>query len=394
MPTLRRLLALVLVGCLGLVALPLHAQGFTTTATGAYVVDHNSGQVLLDRNANMPMPPASMSKLMTLLMTFEALDQGRITLETRFSVSEHAMSFGGSTMFLNTQDRPTVDDLIRGVIIVSGNDASVVLAEGLSPDGTEEAFADLMTQRAREIGMDASVFRNASGWPAPGHVMSMHDLGLLAERIITEHPEFYLYFNETEFDYFNRAPDNRFNRNPLLGLGIGADGLKTGYTQEAGFGLVGSAVQGDRRVTFAITGLASAQARAAESERIVNWAFRQFVQRQIVTGGTELARAPVFMGRTTDVGLAPAEDLSLLLPVMMDGDVTAEVSFQGPLSAPIMAGDVVGELLVRIPGFDDRTVPMVATDTVERGGILTRLSTATRVILHRIMGDDPAAASS
>ncbi len=389
-----RHLVLCVAGMLSLLTLPLHAQAFTTAATAAYVVDHNTGQVLFDHNADLPLPPASMSKLMTLLMAFEALDQGRITLETRFTVSEHAMSFGGSTMFLNTEDRPTVDELIRGVIIVSGNDAAVALAEGLSPDGTEETFADLMTQRARQIGMDTSVFRNASGWPSPGHVMSMHDLGVLSERLITEHAEYYTYFSETEFDYLNRAPDNRFNRNPLLNLGLGADGLKTGHTQEAGYGLVGSAVQGNRRVTFAITGLASAAARAEESERIVNWAFRQFAQREIVTGGTELARASVFMGQSASVGMAPAETLSLLLPVTMEGEVTGEVSFQGPIAAPVMQGDVIGELVIRVPGFADQSVPMIATETVEQGGVLTRLSTATRLLLHRILGDDPAAASS
>jgi D-alanyl-D-alanine carboxypeptidase (penicillin-binding protein 5/6) len=268
------------------------ARAFETQAGSAWVIDHNTGQVLLSHNADVPLPPASMSKLMTLLMTFEALDDGRLSLDTRLPVSEHAMSFGGSTMFLTTSDRPTVEELIRGVIIVSGNDASVVLGEALSPDGTEAGFARIATDRARQLGMDETTLMNASGWPAEGHVMSMHDLGILAERIITEHPEYYTYFAETEFDYEDRAPANRFNRNPILGMGIGADGLKTGHTQEAGYGLVGSAVQGDRRITFVISGLDSAEARARESERIVNWAFRQFVMEEVATQGIEIARAP------------------------------------------------------------------------------------------------------
>ena len=194
------------------------AQGFETQAGSAYVVDHNSGQVLFALNADMPLPPASMSKLMTLNMTFEALEDGRLTLDTALPVSEHAMSFGGSTMFLNTTDRVRVEDLIRGIVVLSGNDATVVLAEALSPDGTEAGFAALMTERARQLGMETATFRNASGWPAAGHVMSMRDLGILAERLITEFPQYYHYFNEREFPFDNRAPDNRFNRNPMVGI--------------------------------------------------------------------------------------------------------------------------------------------------------------------------------
>jgi D-alanyl-D-alanine carboxypeptidase (penicillin-binding protein 5/6) len=314
------------------------AQGYDTQARAAWVYDHTSGQVLMELDANTALPPASMSKLMTLLMTFEALRDGRLTLETRVPVSEHAMSFGGSTMFLNTQDRPTIEELIRGVVIVSGNDASVVLGEALSPDGTEEGFAELMTQRARQLGMMNSTFRNASGWPADGHRMSMRDLGILAVRLIEEFPEYYGYFVETEFDYENRSPANRFNRNPLLGLGIGADGLKTGHTQEAGFGLDGSAMQGDRRVSFVITGLPSAEARATESERLVTWAFRQFVMRDLVEQGVELARAPVFMGAEESVGLAPAEGLEMLVPALLDPEISASATYTSPLPAPVSEG--------------------------------------------------------
>lgn len=370
------------------------AQAFETEATAAFVIDHGTGQVLFSHNPDVPLPPASMSKLMPLLMTFEALDEGRLTLETRLPVSEHAMSFGGSTMFLNTMDRPTVEDLIRGVIIVSGNDASVVLAEALSPDGTEAGFGRIATERARELGMMSTTIMNASGWPAPGHVMSVRDLAILAEEIITEHPQYYEYFAETEFDYENRAPDNRFNRNPLLRLGIGADGLKTGHTVEAGYGLVGSAEQGNRRVTFVLTGLPTAEARAREAERMATWALRQFVQRQVVTGGAELARVPVFMGTATDVGLAPAEDLSLLLPAIAAPPVTAEITYTGPIAAPVAEGDTLGELVVRLgdgASAVEHRVPLLATEAVAQGGIGTRLSTATRSVLHRLLGPPPSA---
>ena len=389
--------AVVMAALLGWTTVSATAQGYETEATAAYVIDHGSGQVLLAQNADVPLPPASMSKLMTLLMAFEALRDGRLSLETRIGVSEHAMSFGGSTMFLNTTDRPTVEDLIRGIIIVSGNDASVALAEALSPDGTEAGFARIATERARALGMASTTIVNSSGWPAPGHVMSMRDLGILAEEIITAHPEYYRYFVETEFDYENRAPANRFNRNPLLGLGIGADGLKTGHTQEAGFGLVGSAVQGSRRVTFVITGLQSAEARARESERILNWAFRQFVERQVVTQGTEIARVPVFMGTGPDVAIAPARDLSLLVPVVGEAPLHAEMTYISPVIAPVAIGDTLGEMVVRLGEGDDlieHRIALLATQDVPEGGIVVRLSTAMRAVMEEVFGPTPTPAGA
>lgn len=372
-----------------------YAQGYDTQARAAYVYDHASGQVLLALNADEALPPASMSKLMTLLMAFEALRDGRLTLETRVPVSAHAMSFGGSTMFLNTQDRPSIEDLIRGIVIVSGNDAAVALGEALSPDGTEEGFATLMTQRARQLGMMNSTFANASGWPDPTHRMSMRDLGILSVRLIDEFPEFYAYFQETEFDYEDRSPANRFNRNPLLGLGIGADGLKTGHTQEAGYGLAGSAMQGDRRVTFVITGLGSSDARAEEAERIVTWAFRQFVMRDVVEPGVEIARVPVFLGSEDTVGLAPSEGIEMLLPALLDPEIEANLTYTSPLISPVNAGDVVGELHVvqGVHGFEAR-VPVVATADVARGGPLVRIGAAwSNVIGLMSDGENDAPAS-
>ncbi|MEM9320158.1 MAG: D-alanyl-D-alanine carboxypeptidase family protein [Pseudomonadota bacterium] len=363
------------------------AQGFVTQARAAYVVDHNTGQVLLSHNAEEPLPPASMSKLMTLAMTFQALSDGRLALDTVLPVSQHCMDYGGSTMFLTTRDRVSVEDLIRGVVVLSGNDASCVLGEGLSPDGTEDGFAQMMTVQAGQWDMAQSVFRNASGWPAEGHVMSMRDLGILAERLITEYPSYYTYFAETEFAFDGRAPDNRFNRNPLLTMNIGADGLKTGHTQEAGYGLVGSAVQGDRRVTFVIAGLASTQDRADEAERIVNWAFRQFAEQEIVSAGTILAEADVFLGDVTSVGLTIEEDISMLLPALMqDGDVEAEVRYRGPLEAPVAAGTMVGDFIVRVPNFDEVRVPLVTAREVATGSFLVRIRTAAEIVLEEVLG--------
>ncbi|MEQ8901856.1 MAG: D-alanyl-D-alanine carboxypeptidase family protein [Roseovarius sp.] len=378
-----RLIRPILAGLLGLV-LAWPAAAFETSARAAYVVDVTTGTVLLNKNADTPLPPASMSKLMTLYVAFEAVRSGRLSLDERLPVSQHAMSYGGSTMFLDTTDRVRVEDLLRGIIVLSGNDACAVIAEALSPDGTEAGFARFMTQRAQQMGMTNSVFKNASGWPAEGHVMSMRDLALLARHIIEDFPEFYEMFAEREFRFDGRAPSNINNRNPLLGLGIGADGLKTGHTQEAGYGLTGSARQGDRRVIFAISGLDSAAARARESEAIVNWAFRQFARKSVVKAGEEVARAPVWMGEAQSVGLTPAEDIETLLPVLGGDQVAAQVVYTGPVRAPVAAGDQLAELVLTPEGLPETRVPLVAAEAVEQGGFVTRLRTVSGLLIKRL----------
>ena len=371
--------------CLSLLA-ALPAQAFETRATAAWVYDVGTHTVLMDKNGEASVPPASMSKLMTLNMLFEALRDGRVQMDSTFGVSAKAQAMGGSTMFLQQGDRPTVAELIKGIIINSGNDACVVVAEGLA--GTEEAFAAQMTARAQALGMTASTFANASGWPDPGQRMSMKDLGVLALRLIEEFPEYYGVFSETEFDFKNRAPQNRFNRNPLLKLGMGADGLKTGHTTEAGYGLVGSARQGDRRVIFAITGLDSDRARAEESERIVNWAFRQFSMKTLVSAGQRVAEADVWMGEAAKVGLVPAEDISRLVPALVQDKITAEVIYHGPLQAPVAKGAAVAELVLHIPDLPDARVPLVAEADVPAGGFATRMMTAAQVLMNRFLPPD------
>ena len=319
---------------------------------------------------------------------FEALQDGRVTMDTTFAVSTKARSMGGSTMFLNEQDRPTVRDLIHGIIVNSGNDACVVVAEGLA--GTEEAFAAQMTERAKTLGMTQSTFANASGWPDPNHRMSMHDLGVIARRLIEEFPEEYAIFKETEFNFANRAEANRFNRNPLLKLNIGADGLKTGHTTEAGYGLVGSAVQGNRRVIFVITGLESDTARAEEAERIVNWAYRQFALKTVAKAGLRVAEAPVWMGRDSTVGLVPAKDVVLLVPASVQDGISAEVSFTGPLAAPLIAGQPVAELIIHVPDLPDARIPLVTEAAVNRAGFVGRISTAAQVLYQRFLAKAPA----
>jgi len=323
----RSLVTFVVVLCawVGQVA----AQSFETSATAAYVLDQTTGTVLLAKNADTPLPPASMSKLMTIYMAFEAVADGRLKIDEKIAVSSHAASYGGSSMFLDTTDRVTVEDLLRGVIVL------------------------------------------------------MRDLGLLANSIITDFPTYYPLFSERVFAFDGRVPANSRNRNPVLGLGIGADGLKTGHTQEAGYGLVGSAKQGDRRVIFVLTGMDSAEARAEESEKIVNWAFRQFAQRDVVRSGIRIAEADVWMGETSKVGITVKDDLSLLVPVLSQDNVNAEAIFDSPLEAPVLAGQTVGELIITLDGLPEARVDLVTQSAVAVGGFETRMRMAAQVLMRR-----------
>ncbi|MGJ8547258.1 MAG: D-alanyl-D-alanine carboxypeptidase family protein [Sulfitobacter sp.] len=365
-----------------LIALPMGAFAFETRATAAYVIDQTTGTVLLAKNADEPLPPASMSKLMTLYMAFEAVDSGRLDLDQELPVSQHAMSYGGSTLFLKAGERVSVEDLLRGIIVLSGNDACVVIAEALS--GTEAKFARDMTTRAVQMGMSNSTFTNSNGWPKAGHRMSMRDLGLLAHRLIADYPQFYPMFAEKEFLFDETESQNRYNRNPLLTLGIGADGLKTGHTSEAGYGLVGSAKQGDRRVIFVISGLETAQARAQESEAIVNWAFRQFAQKTMATEGQKIAEAEVTLGAEKTVGLVTGEDVSLLVPAINPQAVQANVVYNGPIPAPITAGDELAKLVITREDLPEVTVPLYADRSIAPYGFADRLGAAALHLLARI----------
>nr|WP_111298743.1 D-alanyl-D-alanine carboxypeptidase family protein [Paracoccus saliphilus] len=360
------------------------AQAFDTNATAAWVFDVPSGTVLMEKNADTPIPPASMSKLMTLYMLFEALDEGRVTMDTTFPVSEKAWKMGGSKMFVEPADRPTVEDLIHGIIINSGNDACVVVAEGLA--GTEEAFARRMNERAAELGLNDTHLANASGWPHPDHRMSAHDLGILAEHIIRKFPDLYKNFALTEFTYKGRVPSNANNRNPLLGLGDGewtADGLKTGHTEEAGYGLVGSAVQDGRRVIFVISGLPSDRARSEESERLVNWAFREFTMNTLVPAGEKVVDVPVWMGTAGRVGLTTESGVNVLVPAGAKDEVKVEVVYDSPLPAPIAKGDRLGQLVVTIPGTRDAVTPLIAVSDVAEAGFLGRMKGAVMHLANR-----------
>lgn len=374
--TIMRLLIASLIASLIAITGAAAQSPYGGRAPNFYILDLGTGQVLAQQNADIPLPPASMSKLMTLAMLFDALAQGRVSLDTTWAVSQRAHAMGGSSMFLETRHRPTTADLIRGIAVVSGNDAAVVVAEGLG--GTEEAFAAMAQTRASQIGMTQTTIANASGWPDARHRMSMHDLAVLARYLIEDYPEYYAILGETEFTWNGITQPNRV---PLLGAGVGLDGLKTGHTEEAGYSLVGSALQGNRRIVFVFSGLASMGERVEEAERIITWAFRQFVERRVLTQGQTIAEAEVWMGDSATVPLVAARDLSVLAPAMAQGEMVARVEYDGPLTAPIAQGAEVARLIVEVPGLPEPfTLPLVAGAAVAEGGVLTRFGAAVSVL--------------
>ena len=353
---------------------------FETVAKSAIILDTNSKLILMQKNADLALPPASMSKLMTLNMVFEALEDGRLRLDDTLPVSKHAEKYGGSTMFLTTQDTVTVEELIRGVVVLSGNDASAVLAEALSPDGTEIGFAKMMTKRAKSFGMENSTFENSNGMPSINHKMSVRDLSILADRLISVFPQYYSYFAENEFRFKNRAPDNRFNRNPLLKMNIGADGLKTGHTRESGYGLVGSAVQGDRRIIFIISGLRSDSIRAREAKRMATWAFRQFTTVKLAEKGEIVGEAAVWLGSSKNVNMVVQSDIDVLAPVLEKENISTQLVYSSPIKAPITAGTKIAELIVSIPELADKSFPIVAGETVTEGNFWGRFKASAEIL--------------
>ena len=360
------------------------AYSFDTKARAAYVIDQTSGTILLSKNSDLPLPPASMSKLMTLYMTFEFIKAGRLGLDEKLPVSKNAANYTGSTMFLNPTDRVAVEDLLRGIIVLSGNDACAVIAEALSPDGTEAGFAKIMTERGKQIGLKNSTFKNSNGWPADGHQMSVRDLGILAGRLISDFPEYYPMFAEQTYEFDGRAPANNRNRNPLLGLGIGADGLKTGHTQEAGYGLVGSAKQDGRRIIFVLSGLGSQEDRAQEAESIVKWAFRQFITEKFAISGSEVGKAKVWNGSSREVSLVLENDLNVMLPVLSSSKPSFSVEYIGPIKAPVKKGDKIAELVIKSENLPETRHSLLAGDNISEGGFFVQVRTAGQYLMNML----------
>ena len=354
---------------------------FETPAQAAYVMDVKTGTVLFEKNATRPVPPASMSKLMTLNMLFEALNSGRVTMDSEFVVSEKASKMGGSRMFLRQGERVKIRDLIPGIIVQSGNDACVVVAEGL--DGSEAEFARQMNARAKKLGLKDSTFANATGWPDPDQRMSAKDLVLLANRMITEFPEYYTLFNQKSFTW---ADITQENRNPLLKLGIGADGLKTGHTQEAGYGLVGSAMLGDRRVTFMLTGMQSKAERASEGERVVNWAFRNFIEKTLYEKGAVIGTAEVWLGKQKTVELYSPTKIKPIVPYDAVEDMTASIKYIGPIEAPIAKDAQVAKLVLEADGKSLGEYPLYAKTDIRKGGLFARMKTSASKLKEELIG--------
>ncbi|WP_114374731.1 D-alanyl-D-alanine carboxypeptidase family protein [Elioraea thermophila] len=346
-----------------------------TLARHALIVDFETDAVLLEKEADVPMPPASMSKLMTAYVVFERLRAGRLRLDQELPVSERAWRMGGSKMFVEVGSTVTVENLLRGVIVQSGNDACIVLAEAIS--GSEEQFAELLNERARAIGLTRSTFRNSTGWPHPDHRMTCRDLALLAKRIILDFPDYYRYYSERSFRYANITQENR---NPLLYRNIGADGLKTGHTEESGFGLTASAVQGGRRVILVVNGLPSMRARAEESERLMRWAFSEFENVRLFAAGETVEVAPVHLGVKREVALVSPKDVVFTMPRGWRRTARVAVRYTAPVSAPVQRGAVLASLEVSGEGVPATTLPLVAGEDVPQLGFVPRILEGLRTL--------------
>jgi len=339
-----------------------------TGARQALLVDFDTGAVLLEKAAEERMPPSSMSKLMTMFVVFDMLKAGRLRMDQLLPVSERAWRMGGSKMFVQIGTQVSVENLTRGVIVQSGNDACIVLAEAIA--GSETQFAELMNETGRRIGLRASTFRNSTGWPDPEQRMTSRDLATLARRIILDHAEYYRFYNERSFRW-NEI--NQENRNPTLSRVAGADGLKTGHTEEAGYGLTASAIRGGRRLILVVNGLPSMRARAEESERLLEWGFREFENVTLFRAADTVEEVPVYLGDRPTVPLVAGRDLVVTLPRQWRRNIQARVRFDAPVPAPVSKGQSIGTLIVSGQGVPEMTVPLIAGADVDRLGLFPRI---------------------
>jgi D-alanyl-D-alanine carboxypeptidase (penicillin-binding protein 5/6) len=356
--------------------LPTMAQAIETKAREAVIIEATTGKVLFSKNGDARMPPASMSKLMTIYMVMTRIKEGSLSLEDTFRVSENAWRTGGaksgsSTMFLEPNKRVSVEQLLRGIIVQSGNDACIVVAEGLA--GSEAAFSANMTETGKKIGLTGSNFVNSTGWPHPDQYMTANDLARLALLTITEFPEYYHYYSETEYTYNGIR---QRNRNPLLYKGIGVDGLKTGHTVEAGYGLTASALIKDRRIIVVVNGLASKKDRSSESERLMDWAYREFNNYTLVKKGDVISQAEVWLGTAGKVPLVSSQDLTITLARKARKDMKVTVQYEGPIAAPIKAGTPIAQLVITAPDEEPVSIPLLAGADVDTLGLIGRLGEA------------------
>lgn len=367
---------------LALTITPTVAQtpSFDTTAPVAFMEDLSSNAVLFAKDADRRMPPASMAKMMTAYVAFDLIKQGKLKLTDMVDVRPetwrkwHGPS-AGSTMFLSPGQKVSVENLLNGIIVVSGNDACVVLAEHLA--GTEEQFTALMNAKAKELGLNNSRFGTSNGWPDAGRTfVTARDLAKLAKATINNHPQLYKRFYSKESFTFGTtmggAPITQANRDPLLGRVRGADGLKTGHTQEAGYGFTGSAEQNGRRLVMVVAGLTSTNGRIEESVRFMDWGFRAWSSQKVVSKGRLVDNASVQLGDSATVGLVAPRDLAVAVPGGSTPDLRAAVVYDGPIKAPIKAGQQVAELVITAPGMPEQRLPLVAQADVGEAGFFRR----------------------
>ena len=369
--TRNRITALLLAFLLGMPAAGASAQDFQTEAKAAIVVDFDTQAVLYAKDADRRLPPASMSKIMTMYVVFEQIKAGKLALTDELPVSRNAWQMGGSKMFVKVDTRVKVEDLIRGVIVQSGNDACLVLAEGIS--GSEEAFVRLMNERAKALGLTDSRFANVTGWPHPDHYMSVRDLARLTRHMIADFPERYRVYSEREYTY---GGIKQGNRNPLLYKPVGADGVKTGHTEEAGYGLTASATRDGRRLIMVVSGLGTMRARSQESERLLDWSYREFENYTLAKSGQAVEAAEVWLGAAETVPLHAAADIKITIPRRSRDQIKAVAVYDGPVAAPIMAGQRIGVMEVRLGERKLGEGPLVAGAAVERRNVFGRLFAA------------------
>ncbi|MDB5491423.1 MAG: D-alanyl-D-alanine carboxypeptidase family protein [Micavibrio sp.] len=338
-----------------------------TTAKQAFIIDYETNTVLMDKNGHERMPTSSMSKTMTIYMAFDALKKGKITLDSKFPVSEKAWRMQGSKMFVELGSLIDVQNLIRGIIIQSGNDATIVMAEGIA--GTEADFVDQMNAKAKQLGMNESHFINASGWPDPDHYSTAHDLVILADHLIADFPEDYKFFSEKEFTWHNI---HQMNRNPLLFRDVGADGLKTGHAEEAGagYGLMGSGTRDGRRVVMVLNGMASEKDRANEGARLMDWALRNFENVNLFKSGDTVEKATVAMGQAAEVPMVVDRNILVTVAKAVKNDLKVTVTYKGPLMAPIKKGDEIGQLKIQLPRGGEILAPLTAGEDVPKLGLM------------------------
>lgn len=371
-----------LAAALLLAVAPAHAQElFETKAKQAFMVDGETGTILFSKDPDALIPPASLAKMMTMEVVFNGLKQGRLSLEDPFYISEHAWKdggsgSGGSTMFAQVKSSIRLEDLIQGVVIQSANDGAIAIAEGIA--GSEANFATLMTERAREIGLTKSVFRNPTGLPAEGQVVSVRELAKLGRHIWQTYPDFYLYYGKREFTW-NKITQK--NRNPLLGMDIGADGMKTGFTEASGYAIVGSVAREGRRLFVALSGMATEKERAEEARKILDWGMRAFSRKQLFAEGAIVGEARVYGGEKRGVKLSAKGPVSVFVPITNTDRLKARIVYEGPVEAPISKGMPVGSLKLWLGDTLSAETALFAAEDVAEGPLHLRAFDALQELL-------------